>query len=245
LPEQATKQKILTACAWGVHLYTALGAAAGLLALRYAAIDDFRASFMAMAAAIAIDSSDGALARLVNVKARAPRLDGSLLDNIVDYLTYVIAPAFLMIQAAIVPAGAAGLAVVCFVAVASAYQFCQADAKTSDNYFRGFPSYWNLVAFYLYCMRLPVALNALVLIAFGVMVFIPIKYIYPSRTRILRPLTVTLGIVWAVVTIAMLPGLPRYNPVMLYISLGYMAYYLLLSFALNAWSAFANGGLMP
>jgi phosphatidylcholine synthase len=245
LPEQATKQKILTACAWGVHLYTALGAAAGLLALRYAAIDDFRASFMAMAAAIAIDSSDGALARLVNVKARAPRLDGSLLDNIVDYLTYVIAPAFLMIQAEIVPAGAAGLAVVCFVAIASAYQFCQADAKTPDNYFRGFPSYWNLVAFYLYCMRLPVVLNALILIAFGVMVFIPIKYIYPSRTRILRPLTVTLGIAWAVVTIAMLPGLPRCNPVMLYISLGYMAYYLLLSFALNAWSAFANGGQMP
>jgi phosphatidylcholine synthase len=244
LPEQATKQKILIACAWGVHLYTALGAAMGLLALHYAAINDFRGSFIAMGVAVAIDSSDGTLARLVDVKARAPGLDGSLLDNIVDYLTYVVAPAFLMLQAGIVPAGAAGLAVACFVIVASAYQFCQAEAKTADNYFRGFPSYWNLVAFYLYCLRLPIAVNLLVLLAFGVMVFIPIKYIHPSRTRPLRPLTVTLGIVWAVVTIAMLPGLPQYNPVLLCVSLAYVAYYMLVSFALNAWSVLARGGQM-
>ena len=57
------------------------------------------------------------------------------------------------------------------------------------------------------------------------MVFVPIKYIYPSRTEPLRPLTVTLGIIWGVITIAMLPSLPSVNPVLLYLSLAYIAYY--------------------
>jgi phosphatidylcholine synthase len=214
-------------------LYTALGAVFGLLAIHYAAIADYRASFIAMAVAVVIDSSDGTLARLVNVKKRLPGFDGALLDNIVDYLTYVVAPVFLALRAGMLP-GPAGLAVASFVVLASAYQFCQVDAKTPDNFFLGFPSYWNLVIFYLYCLRLPVAASELILSIFAVMVFIPIKYIYPSRTRPLRKLTVTLGFVWAVVTIAMLPTVPYCNPILLYLSLAYIAYYLLMSFALHA-----------
>ncbi len=217
-----------------MHLYTALGAAFGLLALHYAAAGEFRAAFIAMAATVVIDASDGTLARLADVKARAPGLDGALLDNIVDYLTYVTAPVFLMLRAGIVPPGRAGLALACFIMLASAYQFSQAEAKTADHYFRGFPSYWNLVAFYLYCLRFPAASNALILLVLGAMVFIPIRYIYPSRTVTMRPLTLGFGIVWAVVTIAMLPGLPRYNPLLLYVSLSYVAYYFLVSFALHA-----------
>jgi phosphatidylcholine synthase len=72
------------------------------------------------------------------------------------------------------------------------------------------------------------------------MVFIPIKYIYPSRTRPLRPITITLGIVWGVVTIAMLPSLPSVNPILLYLSLAYIAYYFIASFALHARAAMAH-----
>jgi phosphatidylcholine synthase len=233
LSEPASNRWFLTACAWGVHLYTALGAVFGLLAIHYAAIADYRASFIAMAVTIAIDSSDGTLARLVNVKKRVPGFDGALLDNIVDYLTYVVAPVFLALRAGLLP-GAVGLSVACFVMLASAYQFCQVNAKTPDNFFLGFPSYWNLVVFYLYCLRLPIAVDELILSAFAVMVFVPIKYVYPSRTRPLRRLTVTLGFVWAIVTIAMLPALPDYNPILLYVSLAYIAYYFLVSFALYA-----------
>jgi phosphatidylcholine synthase len=84
-----------------VHLYTGLGSALGLLAIYFAAESDFRASFIAMGAATFIDSSDGPLARLLNVKVRTPSFDGALLDNIVDYLTYVAAPVFLMLWAGI------------------------------------------------------------------------------------------------------------------------------------------------
>ncbi len=223
----------LLACAWGVHLYTALGAVFGVLAIHYASAGDYRASFIAMAVTILIDSSDGTLARYFNVKTRVPGFDGALLDNIVDYLTYVVAPVFLVICAGLV-SGTIGIAVAGFVLIASAYQFCQADAKTSDHFFLGFPSYWNLVVFYLYCLHWRPIANEAILTVFGVMVFVPIKYIYPSRTKPLRPLTLTLGIIWGVITIAMLPSLPSINPVMLYLSLAYIAYYFIASFALHA-----------
>jgi phosphatidylcholine synthase len=232
LPETIGERRFLLACAWGVHLYTALGAVFGVLAIHYAAIGDYRASFIAMAITVLIDSSDGTLARYVNVKKRVPGFDGALLDNIVDYLTYVVAPVFLMIRAELV-VGTAGFAVAGFVLIASAYQFCQANAKTPDNFFLGFPSYWNLVVFYLYCLHWAPIPNELMLTLFGVMVFVPIKYIYPSRTKPLRPLTLTLGIIWGIITIAMLPALPSVNPVLLYLSLAYIAYYLIASFALH------------
>jgi phosphatidylcholine synthase len=226
-------EKLLTACAWGVHLYTGLGAAFGLLAIYAAANRNFRGSFLAMGAATIIDSSDGPLARALMVKVRVPSFDGTLLDNIVDYLTYTVAPVFLMLEAGIIPDATFGLGVACFVMLASAYGFCQTRAKTSDHYFLGFPNYWNLVAFYLFCLRTGTAFNVAVLILLGVMVFVPIKYIYPNRTTALRPLTLTLGIIWAFVTAAMLPMLPAVNPLMLGISLSFIVYYLAASFFLQ------------
>jgi phosphatidylcholine synthase len=193
-----------------------------------------------MGAATFIDSSDGPLARLVNVRARVPSFDGALLDNIVDYLTYTVAPVFLMIEAGITPSNWVGLGLACLVMLASAYGFCQTTAKTEDHYFLGFPNYWNLVAFYLYCLGLSPTFNAAILALFAVMVFVPIKYIYPNRTVELRPLTLTLGIIWAAITIAMLAMLPNVNAVMLFASLSFIAYYLIASFALHARAAFAT-----
>ena len=234
LAETISRQKILTACAWGVHLYTALGAALGLLAIYDASVGDFRASFIAMGVATIIDSSDGPLARLLMVKTRVPSFDGALLDNIVDYLTYTVAPVFLMIEAGVIPSSRWGLSLACFITLASAYGFCQTKAKTDDHYFLGFPNYWNLIAFYLYCLGAGVIFNVAVLLAFGVMVFVPTRYIYPNRTVALRPLTLTLGIIWAFVTVAMLFMLPTVNPVMLWGALSFIAYYLIASFILHA-----------
>jgi phosphatidylcholine synthase len=228
------KQRVLTAFAWSVHLYTGLGAALGLLAIYFAAESDFRASFIAMGAATFIDSSDGPLARLLNVKVRTPSFDGALLDNIVDYLTYVAAPVFLMLWAGIIPESTFGLLLACFVMVAASYGFCQTNAKTQDHYFLGFPNYWNLIAFYLYCLDWGNIFNVAILVSFGVMVFIPIRFIYPNRTVPLRPVTLSLGVAWAGITIFMLIMLPEVNRVLLFASLSFIVYYLLASFALHA-----------
>ena len=233
LPREIPRQRILTAFAWGVHLYTALGAALGLIAIYSAAHGNWRASFLAMGVATIIDSSDGPLARMLMVKIRVPSFDGALLDNIVDYLTYTVAPVFLMLEAGIIPNSRWGLGLACFVMLASIYGFCQTRAKTDDHFFLGFPNYWNLVAFYLFCLGYNTTFNVAVLLIFGVMVFVPMRYIYPNRTVQLRPVTLTLGIIWGVVTVAMLLMLPAVNRVMLWAALSFIAYYFIASFILH------------
>jgi len=226
--------RFLTGCAWAVHFYTALGAVAGLLALNYIAHDDWRDAFSMMAIAVAIDASDGPMARALRVRERIPYFDGAMLDNIVDYFTYVAVPVFLMLRAQLLPDNATGEVIAGFVMVASGYGFSRTDAKTEDHYFLGFPSYWNLVAFYLFCLGFTPAVNAAIVAILALMAFVPIKYIYPNRTELMRPLTLTLAAIWAVATVAMLPMLPRHNDILLYTSLGFVVYYFVMSFALYA-----------
>ncbi len=216
-----------------MHAYTALGGVLGLLTLEFAAQSRFRAAFLALAIATAVDSTDGPIARALEVRRRIPFFDGATLDNVVDYLTYVIAPVFLMLRAALLPAGNAGVIVGSLAVFASAYGLCRTDAKTDDNYFLGFPSYWNLVAFYLFCFHLTPELNAAIVTVLAAMVFLPIKYVYPNRTKPLRPLTILLGVIWAIATVTILIQLPAPHPVLLAISFSYVVYYFVVSFILH------------
>ena len=223
-------------CAWVVHFYTATGAITSIIALDRIARSDFHGALIVMAIALFVDSTDGPLARSLNVRARLPFFDGSLLDNVVDYLTYVAVPVFFMLRAGIVSDDIAGLALASFIMVASAYAFCRTDAKTVDHYFRGFPSYWNLAAFYLFCLRLPRPANVALLMVLAIMEFLPVKFIYPNRTTPLRGLTLTLAFIWAVVTVLMLPAAPSYNPVLIFSSLAFVIYYFAMSLVLHFYS---------
>jgi phosphatidylcholine synthase len=230
-------ERFLKYCAWAVHFYTAAGAVTAIVAVDLIARGNFREALIVMAIALLVDSTDGPLARRLDVRARLPFFDGSLLDNIVDYLTYVAIPVFFMLRAGILADDITGLTVASFIMVASAYAFCRTDAKTTDHYFRGFPSYWNLAAFYLFCLRWPLRVNGALLIVLAIMEFLPIKFIYPNRTEALRSLTLTLAFIWAVVTALMLPTAPLYNPLLLYASLAFVVYYFALSFALYFYPA--------
>src|SRR5919206_83197 len=136
-----------------VHLYTASGAVLTLLILVAAINGHAVAALWLMLATLVIDSTDGLLARRFRVKELLPSFDGSLLDNIVDYMTYVLAPILLLWSIGYLPGGAFGMVLAALPLLASSYQFCQVDAKTgdgaeTDHFFLGFPSYWNIVAFY-------------------------------------------------------------------------------------------------
>ncbi|HXR24178.1 MAG TPA: hypothetical protein VN742_02375 [Candidatus Binataceae bacterium] len=227
------RENLLRFCAWLIHLYTACGGIIGLLALHFTAHDDFRTAFVLMAVALFIDATDGPLARAVAIRKRVPEFDGATLDNIVDYLNYVAVPAFLMLRSGLLVAGNAGLASAAFVMLASAYGFCRIDAKTADLYFRGFPSYWNLVAFYLFCLGWAPALNTLIVVALAILVFMPVKFIYPNRTVRMRALTLSLTVIWAIVTSTLLIEVPRFNPVLLYSSLAFVVYYFVMSAVLQ------------
>ena len=228
-----TTGRLRIAAAWGVHLLTASSAPAGVLAILAAERGEAARSMGWMAYTIAIDSIDGTFARAVGVKRVLPFFDGTRLDDLVDYFTYVIVPAVFLIHLRLLPAGVAVPVALCPV-LASAYGFCRTDAKTSDHYFTGFPSYWNIVAFYLYTLRWPLTVNAAVVVFFSIAVFVPVRYIYPSRTTTLRPLTITLGLLWAVSVLWALAHLADVPHALVVASLGYPVYYVTLSLVLHA-----------
>lgn len=219
--------------AWLVHLYTAAGAVLAFFALLFIEQGKFPEAFWLMALAVLIDASDGTLARLVRVKESIPWFDGDRLEDIVDYLNYVLVPSLFLIRADLLPqADALWLAAVPLVA--SAYGFCQKEAKTEDHFFLGFPSYWNIVAFYLYVLQMPRWINAFLILILSVLVFVPIRYLYPSRSPILRGLTNSLGILWGITILIMIYQLPDPKPSLVFASLAFPAYYLTLSLWLEA-----------
>jgi phosphatidylcholine synthase len=232
----AAREVLLRSCGWLIHLYTASGAVTALIALQFTIRGYFRGAFIVLAIALFVDSTDGPLARAIQIRTRIPVFDGTTLDNVVDYLNYVAVPACLMLQAGLLPSGSLGLGVASFAMIASCYGFCRIDAKTADMYFRGFPSYWNLVAFYLFCCRLAPLFNAVIVATLAAMVFVPIKFIYPNRTVPLRRLTLSLCAIWAVVTLALLIELPARHPILLYSSLTFVVYYFVMSFLLQVYS---------
>ena len=185
-----------------------------------------------MALAVVIDATDGTLARRAHVKEIISWFDGDRLEDIVDYLNYVLVPCVLMIRADLLPQEDA-LWLVAFPLLASAYGFCQKEAKSADHFFLGFPSYWNIVAFYFYVLRTPHWVNGFLVIFFSALVFVPIKYLYPNRSPILRGLTVTLGALWGILVLLIIYRLPEPSTVLVFGSLFYPTYYMLLSFWLE------------
>jgi phosphatidylcholine synthase len=218
--------------AWLVHLYTASGALFAFFSLNQVIQDRYREAFFWLALSVLVDATDGALARRVQVSARLPWFNGETLDNIVDYLTYVFVPAFIVWHVPLVP-DRWGVVVPCAMLLSSVYGFSREDAKTADHFFTGFPSYWNIVVFYLYLAAWSMPVNAAVLLALAILVFVPVRYVYPSRTPVLRSLTVGLGIMWGVLLVVMLWRMPAVPPVVFWMSLIFPVYYVALSLMLN------------
>jgi phosphatidylcholine synthase len=223
--EVTNKHKAL---AWSVHLFTATGAVWGLLAVVAIIQHQWLLAFVYMIVAVAVDGLDGTLARLFKVKGALPGFDGALLDNIVDYLNYVVVPALLLYQAELLPP-VWDLVGVAMIALSSAYQFCQSDAKTEDHYFKGFPSYWNVVVFYLFFMGWAGWANLAAIVVLTALIFVPIKYIYPSRMRSHQRLTLGLTIIWAVIILIALAQYPDPSLALLWFSLLYLVYYVGMS----------------
>jgi phosphatidylcholine synthase len=206
---------------------------AALLATQAVFARDVRTVFLWLAAATFIDSTDGWFARLARVRERTPAFDGARLDDIVDYLTFVFVPVLVIVEMDLVPR-ALEVPIAAAVLLASAYGFANTDAKTDDYFFTGFPSYWNIVAFYLVALATSPAANAIVLLALVALVFVRTGYLYPSRTPVLRGVTVVLGSIWAVLVLAATWQLPDPSRPLVLVSLFFPIYYFLLSFYLQS-----------
>ena len=221
------------AAAWAVHAYTASGAVIAMMALAAAADGRYPDVFRWLALAFLIDCTDGTFARAADVKRVVPHYDGARLDDIVDYLTYVVVPIFMLHQAGFFPpAWANGVAAAPLLA--SAYGFCRSDAKTEDHYFRGFPSYWNVAALYAYTLRVSPEVTAAWVLVLSALVFAPLKFLYPSRAPYFRRSSIALGAVWGAILSYAIWTLPDAPSLLVWASLAYPAYYFGMSFWLQA-----------
>lgn len=239
--------------AWSAHLYTGLGlVVAAFMAVLIVQGDppSLHRAFALMLVATVIDATDGTLARAVHVKDVLPGFDGRRLDDIIDFLTYTALPLLLLWRAQLLPAGQEGWLVVPLLA--SAYGFCQVSAKTEDGYFLGFPSYWNLVAFYLYLLHCHVAplpgwVSLGLLLGFALLTFVPTRYLYTSQRGPLNRLTNWLAVPWTILLLAILTCLLTTEPAqalewpggsdllagLIVASLYFPIYYLLASWTLS------------
>jgi phosphatidylcholine synthase len=195
-----------TALAWIVHAVTASGAVLGFLALRAVLAENWSLALVWLLTALMVDGIDGSLARLARAKERAPSIDGDTLDLIIDYLNYVFVPAMLIVQAGLVPPPLEPL-LAGLILVSSLYNFTRRDLKTEDNYFRGFPALWNVVAFYLFVGRPGPEAGAAVICLLAALTFAPVHFVHPFRVRDYGRWLPILSCVWAAATAALLwPG---------------------------------------
>lgn len=229
-----SRPRVRQALAWGVHLYTGLGlvvaALAATLIIR-GTPQAFRAAFVLLLVATLIDATDGTLARAVSIGETLPHVDGRRLDDIIDFHTYTSLPLLLIWRSEVLPPALAP--VLLLPLLASAYGFSQVEAKTTDGYFKGFPSYWNVVAFYLYFLRPPLPVSAAVLVGLALLTFVPTRYLYPSQPGRLNRLAALLAVPWAGVLTVFL--LSRQDPprAWLIASLVFPAYYMVASWAVT------------
>jgi phosphatidylcholine synthase len=220
--------------AWSVHLYTALGlVAAACIAILIVRGGDhsFRVALALMVLATLIDSTDGWLARRARVKEFAPSFDGRRLDDLIDFQTYTSLPLLLIWRAGILSDAQAWWLLLPLLA--SAYGFSQVNAKTDDGFFLGFPSYWNVVAFYLYILRPPAPVSLILIIALSLLTFIPWRYLYPSQRAPFSRLTNLLAALWVILLLAIMARWPDDSRFMTLLSLAFPIYYMLLSWALT------------
>ena len=203
----AETQRRFSAAAWAVHVFSASGAVLALLAVL--AIDGHRwtEAMLWLFAALVVDGIDGTFARAARVKERASRVDGDVLDLVIDYLNYVFVPTLFILEASLLP-GPVAVPLAALIQLSSLYIFARRDMKTEDNYFRGFPALWNVVALYLYAAQIDPVVAAAIVAALIILTFAPIHFVHPFRVRDYGRWLPVLALVWAVSSLVLLIDLP-------------------------------------
>jgi phosphatidylcholine synthase len=186
--------------AWSVHAYTALGGVLGVFALMLAGMNRVREAYVLLILQMVIDATDGLIARRLRVREALPHFDGAMLDNVIDILTYAWVPFFIILHEGLLPHP---LWIVPAV-LAALYAYGQANMKTDDGYFIGFPTYWNVVALYLYWLRPSDVVAVAFILVPSALSFVPTRYLYPSKGETLWRTAWFLGALWLALVLYLL-----------------------------------------
>ncbi len=209
--DTVVRPRLRRGAAWAVHAFTASGVVIGLLALLAVVDGDPRTALLWLGLATFIDGLDGPAARKLGVREAIPRFDGAILDNVVDYFTWVVVPAIFIYRFGLLPDSLA-LAGAAYIMATSLYTFANLDLKTSDNYFVGFPAIWNVVAFFMFILETPPIANLIVTAVLGVLTFAPLKFVHPLRVKELRIPTITATALWGLTSLWMVWTYPAPAP---------------------------------
>lgn len=180
-----------------VHLLTATGAVFAMLAMLAAVEAKWDMMFLWLVVAFAVDGIDGPLARRYDVRSNAPMFDGVLLDLIVDYLTYVFIPAFALFQSGLLPGWTGWIAII-VITFSSALYFADTRMKTADNSFSGFPGCWNMAVIVLFAAEPGFWIILAIVLALAILMFLPVKFIHPIRTKRWRSISLPMTFAWTV-----------------------------------------------
>ena len=192
---------------FAVHVLTASGAALAFLALLAAVGGAWELMFLSLGLALIVDGVDGTIARSLKAAELLPRWSGEVLDLVVDFVTYVFVPAYAIAASGLLPPVLAAGAGVLIVMTGAIY-FADRRMKTEDNYFSGFPTLWNVVAFYLFVLKPPSWATALVVALLALLTFVPFKFLHPFRVARLRMVSMAAVVLWsALAAIALARGL--------------------------------------
>lgn len=181
--------------AFGVHILTASGAFFAFLSLVSAAEKDFTESFFWMGVALLVDGVDGPLARRLEVKKWWPHWSGDMLDAVIDYVTYVMIPAFLLYQSGLMGQNLS-FAAAAIIVITSAIYYADTRMKTEDCGFKGFPVCWNMVVFTLMVVSPSQLLSAAFVLLTAILTFVPIIFVHPVRVKVMRTTTLSVLGIW-------------------------------------------------
>jgi phosphatidylcholine synthase len=183
-----------------IHILTASGGAVGLIAALEAVHHRWIAMFGWLGLALFIDGIDGPLARRFRVRELLPNWSGDALDFVVDFITYVFVPALVIAESDLVWKPVAVL-LAAAVVTSSALYFADSRMKTADNYFRGFPALWNAAILTLFVMQWPPMVASIVIVAFVVLTFVPIRVLHPVRVVRARMFNIGVTLMWAALAV--------------------------------------------
>jgi len=217
----------------GVHLFTATGAVWGFLTLLAVWDGNIKLAIVYVIIAMFVDGFDGILARWLDVKTYAKWIDGGLLDNIIDYLNYVVVASLLLIKVPNLMPQGLEMAAATSILLTSGFQFSQTEAKTDGTesyFFKGFPSVWNFIVFYMMLLGLNPWINFALLVACNILVFVPIRFLYPTRNTRFRRFTLAFTYAYGALGVWGLLQYPDVPEWVAPVSFLYVAYYAAMSF---------------
>ncbi|GAA5094327.1 phosphatidylcholine synthase [Bartonella acomydis] len=181
--------------AFSVHLLTASGSFLAFLSLISASQKEWTAMFCWLGLALLVDGIDGPIARKLDVKYVLPTWSGELLDNIIDYVTYVLIPAFALYQSGLMSSGLSFL-LSAIIVISSAIYYADTGIKTKENFFKGFPVVWNMMVFMLFVVKPKEWIIFTIIALSAIISFLPIYFIHPVRVIRLRKLNFPIFLLW-------------------------------------------------